>query len=56
MRVHGRQLIIVKGDCEYSGTKKIISREDCLSGITSRNDCSGMYKSFRLYRGGAFYY
>ena len=24
-----------KGDCEYSGTKKVISREDCLSGITT---------------------
>ena len=24
-----------KGDCEYSGTKKVFSREDCLSGITT---------------------
>ena len=24
-----------KGDCEYSGSKKVISREDCLSGITT---------------------
>ena len=24
-----------KGDCEYYGTKKVISREDCLSGITT---------------------
>jgi hypothetical protein len=24
-----------EGDCSYSGTKKVISREDCLSGITT---------------------
>ena len=34
-RVIGKILIIVKEIVEYSGTKKVISREDCLSGITT---------------------
>ena len=43
------------GDCAYSGPLEVISREDCLSGITTGNTINGWGSVFTLETGTTYY-